>query len=72
MAIFKSKISAIKPIPIAPTTNPKSLQNLYTPKDVARHFGCAISLIAASKVGYTGAVPIPNIGIPVIRPAYEL
>jgi hypothetical protein len=43
--------SAINPIPIAPNTNPKSLQNLYTPRDVALHIGCAISLIAASKVG---------------------
>ena len=72
MAIFKSKISGTKPTPIASTTNLESLQNLYTPKYMALHFGCAISLIAASKVGYTSAVPIPSTDIPVIRPTYEL
>ena len=49
-------MSAINPIPTAPNTNPKSLQNLQTPRDVALHLGCAISLIAASSVGYTRAV----------------
>lgn len=53
-------MSAMKPIPIAPNTNPRSLQNLYTPNDVALHFGFAISLIAASKVGQTSAVPLPK------------
>jgi hypothetical protein len=72
MAIFKSKISAMKAIPIAPTTNPKSLQTYIRLKMWPAIFGCVISLIAASKVGYTGAVPIPNIDIPVIRPTYEL
>jgi hypothetical protein len=37
-------MSAIKPIPTAPKTNPKSLQNLYTPKEVALQRRFVISL----------------------------
>jgi hypothetical protein len=39
----KQKAGLIKPIPTAPSTNPKSLQKLYTPKDAALQCGCAIS-----------------------------
>ena len=52
-------MSAMKPIPIAPNTNPRSLQNLYTPNDVAPILDSQ-SLIAASKVGQTSAVPLPK------------
>jgi hypothetical protein len=68
MAVLKLDKSAIKPIPIAPKTNPRSLQNLYTPKEVALQRGLAISLIAASKVGYTNAVPTPKSVVPVNSP----
>ena len=67
MAVNMLNKSEINPIPTAPNTNPISLQNLYTPSDVARQFGSAISLIAASKLGYTNAVPTPNRDIPVTQ-----
>jgi hypothetical protein len=68
IAILILNKSEINPITTAPNTNPISLQNLYTPSDVARQFGCAISLIAASKLGYTMAVPTPSKDIPVVQP----
>ncbi len=61
----------MNPIPTAPNTNPMSLQNLYTPSDVALQFGCAILLIAASKLGYTKAVPTPNRDIPATQPGKD-
>lgn len=37
-----------------------------TPNDVAHHRGFAISLTAASNVGYTNAVPTPRSDMPTV------
>ena len=52
--------SAQIPARRAPMAYPRSRHSRYTPTDDARQAGCATSPMAASSVGYTIAVPIPN------------
>src|SRR5690348_10854956 len=52
--------SARTPDSAAPTAYPPSRQRRYTPTAVARQSGAEASDTAASRVGYTHAVPMPR------------
>src|SRR5687767_11419986 len=60
IAAAMPNISATTPATNAPTANPASRQNRYTPTDDARFSGAETSAMAASNVGYTSAVPAPS------------
>src|SRR6185503_9171023 len=69
IATWSPKASAVTPAITAPTAYPRSRQRRYTPTADARHEGWATSPMAASKVGYTIAVPIPSNTAPATNPA---
>src|SRR5205085_11412737 len=60
---------AVRPANNAPSAYPRSRHRRYTPTDEARQIGAATSPIAASRVGYTIAVPIPSTTPPLANPS---
>lgn len=70
MAYSTPNKSAVIPEITAPKAYPKSLQSRNVPILSARCFGLVAWAIVVRKVGYTNAVPRPNIvrSIPIIPP----
>src|SRR2546423_427134 len=60
MAADMPAAAATSPTTIAPTANPRPRHSRYTPTADPRHDGSAASATAASRVGYTRAVPRPS------------